>query len=1401
MSDVTNKRVVIYIDQDAAEDALVRLQAKANGFSNNIKKAKEEQEKLNKKIAELSEAGKDVSALQTRYNELSNRIAANTKSLKENEKAQAGIKEQIDKGLAPSFNQLQRYVNKLHNELKNMSQSQPGYAEKFNAYQNASTQLNNLKESFNSVHKAQKSWMSEVKTVAFGVLVGNTVQAIAESVMGYFSGIVSGNAKLSDSLSDVEKATNLTSEQVKNLNSELSKIDTRTSTENLRQIAIGLGQIGEAANKENVQAIDQIVVALGDEFGGGAKEITNVLGVLRNNLQDIKTGNYAQDVTHIGNALNVLGAEGLASAPVVTDIANRIAGISQTYKVSSGAILGIAATFQELGISSERGSTAITKLFQNIGSDPAKFAKVAGMSVKDFSALVNTDMVGAFQKVAEGVQKAGSNNVVFSKILKDLDADGSGAGEVLSKLGANAGLLSDKVGLATQALKENSSITEEFAKKNNNLAAELEKLNKDFNSFVQSKTLSDFFAASVRGLRHLIAALKELPTWLKENQVGILLIIAGLLTLNGAYIKAGYAIALNTAEMVKNTIATKAKAAWDVIVTASTNAYMLITSVLTGKITAATAAQRIWNAAMSMSLGPIGLIITLIGALVIALNGLPKSYTAAQLAANDFIDIQTQANKAITDERVNLSALLVVAKDETKSKQERQKAIDAINAKMPSYIEKLTLENIATDKGAKIINSYIEALGKKALAQAYTTKLQELHNKQIDIENEKLEENVSWYKALWAGITTGGKVTEGSIKLYNDAIKVKEKNKKLVQEEIDLVKKKFEQDVKNGKAVLDIPTPNNNKTAGGTNNDGGGGSGASSEEEKKAQQLLEKLKSFKSELEAIGKTSDEKEIDRINKKYNELMAEAAKHGVGLIGLSQERERAISYLLEQEEKKRKEFRAKVSKDADEEMLKNSLDSITESATQQKDEQLKLYAAGLITKKQLQAEERKIDLEALAFQIMVNESIANDETVNAEVRKKAADEVLKLKKQKNKEELADAVKTRDEIIEDGKRSIESAKRDALAKAQLGVLITREGTKARLDAELRLLDLERIQALSAANLTEAEKEKIKEEFRQREGKTVIDFYAKQVTEALNFISQGLGILDSFNQAQNSAEDRLLEEEIQRNDKRKQNVNELAKAKVITEIEAKKRIAEIDAENEKKRDELEKKQQARSKRIAIAQAIINGALAITSTLAAVPGATDILSLGAFRAIQIGMAIATTAAQIATISSTKYAKGGIADGASHAEGGIKLVDSRSNSVVGEMEGGEPYMILSKNFRRNNPDFIAAALDSSMNKNGARIQLPQWQTRPYRSLDFDGAVQNAKVVAFEKGGVFNKSASGEPMFDTGMKELMIQLINKIDMLASRSNTVQPVVIQNNISLNEIEEAAKTKATILAEAAA
>ena len=110
-----------------------------------------------------------------------------------------------------------------------------------------------------------------------------------------------------------------------------------------------------------------------------------------------------------------------------------------------------------------------------------------------------------------------------------------------------------------------------------------------------------------------------------------------------------------------------------------------------------------------------------------------------------------------------------------------------------------------------------------------------------------------------------------------------------------------------------------------------------------------------------------------------------------------------------------------------------------------------------------------------------------------------------------------------------------------------------------------------------------------------------------------------------------------------------------------------------EQQKDREEKKRKEDQKKMAMTQAVINGATAFMNALSQQP-------------IWLGIALAAmtavmTAAQIATISSAKYADGGVIQGKSHAQGGIKVLGGAA-----EVEGGE--YITNKRTTAQNIDLL-----------------------------------------------------------------------------------------------------------------
>lgn len=118
------------------------------------------------------------------------------------------------------------------------------------------------------------------------------------------------------------------------------------------------------------------------------------------------------------------------------------------------------------------------------------------------------------------------------------------------------------------------------------------------------------------------------------------------------------------------------------------------------------------------------------------------------------------------------------------------------------------------------------------------------------------------------------------------------------------------------------------------------------------------------------------------------------------------------------------------------------------------------------------------------------------------------------------------------------------------------------------------------------------------------------------------------------------------------------------INETTYKRRLAEIDKEAAARQEELKKEAFEKQKKWNIASALMNGALALTQMLANIPAAP----ISPAYWIGVALAAATTATQVGIISAQKYARGGLLQGASHAQGGIKG-SVQGNNI--ELEGGE----------------------------------------------------------------------------------------------------------------------------------
>lgn len=325
--------------------------------------------------------------------------------------------------------------------------------------------------------KAERNVKNLTGQIATGVFAGQVAfeafSLAAETAYGVVKGGLKtiGNARnayiaFEDQLANVQKTVGTTAEETSALGDELLNLSesTRTSIGELTEIATVGGQFGIA--KDDIvgftDAIDTLNVALGDEFMGGAEQITTEIGGLRNIFQDVQSDNIQEDILEIGNAINVLGAEGAATGPVVADFASRIGGLAGPLGVSAGDILGMSATLQELQVNAERGGSSVGRILQGMAKDTGAFASVAGMELREFEKLLNEDINSAFIKVMEGLDVTNTSATDLASTLDALGINSVGAVEVVQKLGGNLDLLAQKQDLAGTSLQNTDSILSEY---------------------------------------------------------------------------------------------------------------------------------------------------------------------------------------------------------------------------------------------------------------------------------------------------------------------------------------------------------------------------------------------------------------------------------------------------------------------------------------------------------------------------------------------------------------------------------------------------------------------------------------------------------------------------------------------------------------------------------------------------------------------------------------------------------------------------------------------------------------------------------------------------------------------------------------------------------------------------
>lgn len=667
--------VVITMDGKQAKDMIAGLQKQ-------IKQTRDE-------LDQMQQIG--IGPDDKQYKKKLDELKAMQKAVNQNKTAYIDLDKIVNELNKTTLVQLQRALKECRKQMNNITADDPRMKTLISQYQQIDNQIGKITGQWK---RQDGAILSVVKRLTAYVSVYGSFNYIT----GLMQNVLQKNLEFSDSLADIQKTTGLSAKGVAELSGEISKIDTRTSVEELHKLAyeagkLGIGSEGVEGVAGFVRAADKISVALGEELGGSEaiKELmkmNDVLGLTQ------KMG-IEKSLMATGSAINLLGQSTTANADYIADFTRRLAGIGAQAHISIADLMAFGAAADSTGQELEVAATAMNLFITQLQTHYKTVSQAAGVDENLIKSLLEVGKTTeAVMLVLRGLSEKGGLSQL-GPLMKDLGSEGARMSGVLANFASNLDMIDQALMISNKGFEEAISVTNEYMIKNENAAAIMEKVANSWDKvFINVKNTQelkevaqDFYdlSQSVQNNTLLMTELKIALALVMEvikQLVSMIPVLIMAFSLKGIvqfslYIKT---LAVDLYTMSKNAIAaargvTSAGAA----ATATGTAFSRLTLILKSNVFIFVASA--------------------IAALIMRLSQAKKELSDVEKSANDLSDSFRKFSKDSNAAGIEANTLFGRLKNLKAGTDERRDLLIKINELYGKYIphllsEKSTLEEI-----------------------------------------------------------------------------------------------------------------------------------------------------------------------------------------------------------------------------------------------------------------------------------------------------------------------------------------------------------------------------------------------------------------------------------------------------------------------------------------------------------------------------------------------------------------------------------------------------------------------------------------------------------------------------------------------------------------------------------
>lgn len=746
-----------------------------------------------------------------------------------------------------------------------------------------------------------KIWTTAVRNI--GAYVG--VFAGFNYVKGKLEEVIKKNYELSDSLTNVRKVSGLTMDDINQLYTNISKIDTRNTINTLTDLAYQGGKLGiqEYGGVEAltgfVKAAEQVQAALGEDLG---EDALPALAKLTENMGLIKSMGVEEAMQKTASAIFALSTSSVSTGTGIVDFSKRLMPVAKSAGVATSELLGLASATESSGLAAEVASTAFVKMFPSIYKNADALETYLGISKGVIREMYDQNRaMDAMVMIFDKMQDMGNLNK-YPEIFKLLGSEGARMNTVMSAMANNVDMLRTHLNTSNKAFEEGTAVINEYNLQTNSAAGILERANNIWEKAFVNPEGVDMVKELAEAWYILSKHVATSDTWmtaLRTSLKSIETIVATLIYLLPALIRimAFYGV-VNTVKYIATNF-------WD----------------MRKAILAAAGAQGKLNAAMRANAFSIliTLGLTLVSCFWDLYKIIEKDASATKKLSQEEKDL-ADAEKMVADntkkEVGHLNALYKAATDTLQPMEKRMQWVQQLKKEFPDYFKDLTDEAILTGKAADKYEALAQSLMKAAKARAYQQKMDQISEESVKLQEEidndldYLNQNQNKYKqeksaqqnrnanpnpgAAIFGTTAAlaqqqtYKANETFIHDYEQAEnRVLQKQAQIGQND-ERIRKLAE------KAMENTPTPKTNAFQPGSVEEEGSGSGSGTkelnaeyrDEQQKAKDIINKVKNYYQrqinaikDMAAVGTIDEQRQkdmVDGMQQRMNEALSKVRK---------------------------------------------------------------------------------------------------------------------------------------------------------------------------------------------------------------------------------------------------------------------------------------------------------------------------------------------------------------------------------------------------------------------------------------------------------------------------------------------------------------------------------------------